>query len=232
MKQLLEEDKNKILELTALYEISKTMSYSLNLEMTCWKVMEILSTILGMRRGTLTLLNPETKELNIEVAHGLTDEEKSRGSFRIGEGITGRVFEQQEPMVIPDIGKEPLFLNRTESRGDILRQNIAFLCIPVKVKGETIGVLSVDRLFSDQISLEEDLRVLTIVASLIGQTVKLNHIIDDEKKELLERNLFLQEALRTKYRLNNMIGQSKRMEEVYESVHRVSKSKATVILRV
>ena len=231
MKQLLEEDKNKILELTALYEISKTMSYSLNLEMTCRKIMEILSTILGMRRGTLTLLNPETKELNIEVAHGLTDEEKARGSFRIGEGITGRVFEQQEPMVIPDIGKEPLFLNRTESRGDISRQNIAFLCIPVKVMGETIGVLSVDRLFSDQISLEEDLRVLTIVASLIGQTVKLNHIIDDEKKELLERNLSLQEALRTKYRLNNMVGQSKRMEEVYESVHRVSQSKATVILR-
>ena len=193
--------------------------------------MEILSTILGMRRGTLTLLNPTTKELNIEVAYGLTNEEKARGKFRIGEGITGKVFEQQEPMVIPDIGKEPLFLNRTRSRGDIEKQNIAFLCVPVRVKGETIGVLSADRLFGERISLEEDLRVLTIIASLIGQTVKLNQIIDDEKKELIEQNQTLQEALRAKYQFKNLVGQSKRMQDVYEAIHRVSQSKATVLLR-
>ncbi len=134
-------------------------------------------------------------------------------------------------MVIPDIGKDPLFLNRTESRGDILKQNIAFLCVPVRVQGETIGVLSADKLFGEGVSLEEDLRVLTIVSSLIGQTVKLNHIIDDEKKELLERNLSLQEALRAKYRFKNLVGQSKRMQEVYEAIHRVSQSKATVLLR-
>jgi len=231
MNQKVEINENKILELTALYEISKTMSYSLNLEGTCRWIMEILSSILGMRRGTLTLLNPSTKELTIEVAHGLTDEEKARGKFQIGEGITGKVFEQQEPIVIPDIGKEPLFLNRTASRGDISKQNIAFLCVPVRVKGENIGVLSADRLFGERVSLEEDLRVLTIVASLIGQTVKLNHIIDDEKKELIEQNQSLQEALRAKYRFKNLVGQSKRMQDVYESIHRVSQSKATVLLR-
>jgi Nif-specific regulatory protein len=222
----------KILELTALYEISKALASSLDLKVTSHKIMEILATVLGMQRGTLTLLNPETGELAIEVAYGLSSEQQARGRFKIGEGVTGRVFETGEPMIVPDIGKEPLFLNRTQSRGDINRQNIAFLCIPVRVHGETIGVLSVDRIFSESgISFEEDLRVLAIVASLIGQAVKLAQIVEDEKKSLIEKNLHLQQELKTKYRLANIVGFSKRMVEVYESVDRVGGTRATVLLR-
>jgi Nif-specific regulatory protein len=222
----------KILELTALYEISKALTSSLDLKVTSHKIMEILTTVLGMQRGTLTLLNPETGELAIEVAYGLSKEQQARGRFKIGEGITGRVFKTGEPMIIPDIGKEPLFLNRTKSRGDISRQNIAFLCIPVKVHGETIGVLSVDRIFAEAgISFEEDLRVLAIVASLIGQAVKLTQIVEDEKRSLIQENIHLQQELKAKYRLANIVGVSKRMVEVYEAVERVSGTKATVLLR-
>ncbi len=222
----------KILELTALYEISKALASSLDLKVISHKIMEILATVLGMQRGTLTLLNPETGELAIEMAYGLSSEQQARGRFKIGEGITGRVFKTGEPIIIPDIGKEPLFLNRTQSRGDISRQNIAFLCIPVKVHGETIGVLSVDRIFAESgISFEEDLRVLTIVASLIGQAVKLTQIVLDEKKSLIQENIHLQQELKAKYRLANIVGISKRMMEVYESVERVSGTRATVLLR-
>ncbi len=92
-------------------------------------------------------------------------------------------MERGEPMIIPDIGKEPLFLNRTRSRGDVRRQNIAFICIPIKLKGETLGVLSVDRLFKDaDISFEEDVRLLTAVAALIGQNLKLHQMIEKEKE--------------------------------------------------
>lgn len=222
----------KILELTALYEISKALTSSLDLQVTSHKIMEILADVLGMQRGTLTLLNPDTGELAIEMAYGLSKEQQARGRFKIGEGITGRVFETGEPIIIPDIGKEPLFLNRTRSRGDISRQNIAFLCVPVKVHGETLGVLSVDRIFAESsISFEEDLRVLTIVASLIGQAVKLHQIVKDEKKSLIEENIHLQQELKAKYRPSNIVGISKRMVEVYEAVERVSGTKATVLLR-
>ncbi|MCI0526927.1 MAG: hypothetical protein L0Y56_05665, partial [Nitrospira sp.] len=57
----------KILELTALYEISKALASSLDLKVISHKIMEILATVLGMQRGTLTLLNPETGELAIEM---------------------------------------------------------------------------------------------------------------------------------------------------------------------
>lgn len=222
----------KVSEMTALYEISNALASSLDLSETAGRILEILSKELGMRRGTLTVLDPDTRELVIQAAHGLTQQERSRGRFKIGEGVTGRVFERGEPMIIPDLGKEPMFLNRTQSRGDLAKEKIAFICMPVNVQGETIGVLSTDRLFSSQsVSLDEDVRVLTVVASLIGQAVKLSRAVVQERRQLLEQNLLLQSELQSKYRLDNVIGRSKAIEEVIRSVLRVSPSKATVLLR-
>ncbi|HTN42386.1 MAG TPA: nif-specific transcriptional activator NifA [Nitrospiria bacterium] len=222
----------KIAELTALYEISRSLASSMDLQETSRKILEILASVLDMRRGTLTLLDPETGELVIETAHGLTPEEIARGRFKIGEGVTGRVFEKGEPMIVPDVGREPLFLNRTRSRGDLTKERIAFLCMPVKTHGETIGVLSVDRLFKNgSPDLDDDVRVLTVVASLIGQAVKLQHTVSREKRELLEQNIQLQSELKNRYRIGNIVGQSKVMDEVFRSVLQVCKSKATVLLR-
>jgi Nif-specific regulatory protein len=222
----------KIQELTALYEISHTMSATLDFKTVSTKVLEILANHLEMKRGTITLLDKHTGQLSIEAAHGLTKEEISRGKYKIGEGVTGKVVEKGEPMIIPDIGKEPLFLNRTKSRGDVNRQNISFICLPIKLKGETLGVLSVDRLFKDEdIAFGEDVRLLTIVASLIGQTLKLHQMIQKEKEDLLEENRELQSELKGKYKLDNVVGESKLMVEVYKCVDKVAPTRSTVIIR-
>ena len=131
----------KIQELTALYEISHAMASTLDFKSVLNQILEILSKKLEMNRGTVTLLSKDTGQLSIVAAHGLTKEEISRGKYKIGEGVTGKVVEKGEPMIIPDIGKEPLFLNRTRARGDLKRQNVSFICLPIKVKGETLGVL-------------------------------------------------------------------------------------------
>src|SRR3990170_1175490 len=222
----------KIVELSTLYEIAKRLGSSVDPRVTLTSILEILAESMGMSRGTLTLLDPETKQLYIELAHGLTPEEKSRGVYRIGEGITGKVVETGEPIIVPDIGKEPLFLNRTRSRGDIRRENISFICVPVKVKGDTIGVLSVDRLFIDKsVSLDEDVRILTVVTSLIGQAFTTAKMVELEKKNLIKEKLSLQRELKSPYRFANIVFVSDKMREILDSAWRVSQSKATVLLR-
>ncbi len=222
----------KIQELTALYEISHAMASILEFKSVLNQILEILSHQLEMNRGTVTLLDKKTGQLSIEAAHGLTKEEISRGKYKIGEGITGKVVEKGEPMIIPDIGKEPLFLNRTRARGDVKRQNISFVCIPIKIKGETLGVLSVDRLFKDaDISFEEDVRLLSIVASLIGQNLKIHQMIERDKEKLLEVNRELQSELKGKYKLENVVGTAKSMVEVYKTIQRVAPTRTTVMVR-
>jgi len=162
---------DKIREVTALYEIARLTAASLDLDATLAAILGALAEHLEMARGTLTLLDPQTGHLAVRASHGLTKSEMKRGLYKVGEGITGRIFATDAPFVVPDIGKEPLFLNRTGSRRDLAKENISFIGVPVGVRGRTIGVLTVDRLFAPAVDFEEDLRRLKTVASIVGQAV-------------------------------------------------------------
>lgn len=211
--------------LSALLEVSRVLNASFELEKNLSKTMRVLAEFLEMERGSVFLLDQTSRKLQIVAAHGLTKEQIERGKYRIGEGIVGRVIEKKTPLVIPNVGAEPLFLNKTGAR--IGKNGISFLCVPISFKGEPIGVLSVDRIFRDQaITVDEDVRVLEIIGSIIAQYVVLwKHYRDSEAEK---ENLKFQ--LKGKYSLPNIIGTSDKMMEVFEAVHRVSDSKATVIL--
>ena len=223
-------DYNKALEITALYEISKLLGSSLNLKSNLRSVMRVLSEYLDMKRGTVSLRT--NNEVSIVSAYGMSEEEIKKGRYRLGEGIIGRVAKLGSPIVVPNIGDEPLFLNKTGARKTIKKENIAFLCVPIKFKNETLGVLSVDRLFgSKKVSFEEDLRMLKIIASLIAQSVKLQMEVEKEREAFIEEKENLKRQLKGRYKLENIIGQSDSMQEVFESVHRVAPSMANVLLR-
>ena len=103
------------LELGAIYEISKILSSSLDLRVTLREVLGVLSSYLKMRRGMVSLVQ-DSGDLHVVGASGLSTDEIERGRYQLGEGITGRIMKSGSPMVVPDIAKEPLFLNRTGSR--------------------------------------------------------------------------------------------------------------------
>ena len=217
-------------DLNLLYEITETLGSLGPLPRTLQRVLQIMAQSMNMRRGTVTILNPETSELQIEVAHGLTAEARRRGRYKLGEGITGRVVETGEPAVVPRVSQEPLFLNRTRSRGSREKEELSFLCVPIKINYKTIGALSVDKLHRD-LDLDRDLRQLTIIASIIAQTVNNLLLIDREKERLQNENLTLKGQLQERYQVGNIIGTSGRMREVFEMIQRVAKSNATILIR-
>lgn len=87
--------------------------------------MDLCQTV-ELKRGTVALRT--NNEVSIIVAHGMTEEEIKRGRYKPGEGIIGKVAKLGSPIVIPNIGDEPLFLDRTGSRKTIKKENISFLC--------------------------------------------------------------------------------------------------------
>jgi len=221
----------KIKELTALYEIALLAAASLDLDATLAAILRALAEHLEMARGTLTLLDPETGRLAVRASHGLTKDEMERGLYKVGEGITGRIFASAAPFVVPDIGREPLFLNRTGSRRELEKKNISFIGVPVGARGTTIGVLTVDKLFAPHVDFEEDIRLLKTVASIVGQAVKLHEMVEAEKAALLQENRLLREEVGKRVSLPNLIGGTKRMQEVFRAAETVAKSRATVLLR-
>jgi len=223
----------RLQDLTCLYEISKRLASAMDLRDCLEKTMQLLSEMKQMENGTVTIINPLTGKLEIEVAFGITAEGRKRGKYKIGEGITGRVVATGEPIIVPHIADEPLFLNRTRSRGDIKEQNRSFLCVPIKHSNNIIGALSIDRVYAGGITEQAntDLQFLTVLSGLIAQTAMRIQAVNREKEELHTENLKLKRELSQKNRINDIVGNSSRMQDVFEMVHRVVDSNATVLLR-
>jgi Nif-specific regulatory protein len=221
----------RIEDVTLLYEISKALNEHLELRNSLYKVLDILSSSLDMVRGTVSILNPLRDEISIEVAHSLSKSARERVKYKLGEGITGRVIQTGKPVAIPKISEEPLFLNRTASRKSKMIEEISFLCIPIKKANQVIGALSVDKPYDKNYSLKEGVKLLSVVATMIAQHVVNLEIIQLEKEKLRKENRRLRDELENKYRINNIIGNSNKMREVFQMISQVSKSNATVLIR-
>ena len=219
------------MELVTIYEVGKILSSSLNLPKTMREVLNVLSVHLNTRRGMISLLQ-ESGELHLIGASGLSSEEFKRGRFQTGEGITGKILQSGMPVVLHDITDEPLYLNRTGSLDEVKDQTIAFIGVPIKIGAETIGVLSIDRVAEGRGGkFQNDVLLLTMVANLIGQTVRLHQSVVNERSQLIQEQQRLKSELHGKYSLDNVVGFSKPMQEVFSQAHLAAPGRATVLLR-
>ncbi len=217
-------------DLVCLYEITRELASAADLRSCLEKILAILARQKELHNGAVTIINPLTGQIETEVAHGITVEARRRGTYRIGEGITGRVVASGAPIVVPQISKEPLFLNRTSAR-EKASAALSFICVPIRRGTDTIGTLSVDRHYREGIDFDQDLRFLTILSGLISQAVKRIQLVNQEQLRLEEENSTLRRELSEKYRVSSIVSNSSRMQEVLEMIHRVAASNATVLLR-
>jgi Nif-specific regulatory protein len=217
------------LELKTLYAISQKIGQVFDLANTLMGILEILSKNLSMERGTITLKDRETGLLRIIASHGLDTSEQKRGIYHPGEGITGAIFETAQPFAVPDIGKEPLFLNRTQARS-LAKNSLAFIGVPILLNNEPIGVLSVDRLFGPEVDFKEDIQFLTIVATLMAQFVQLNRQVERREAHLLTENRSLRAEVSAKYNHFFAVGVSPAMQALNKMIRKVAPSRASVLL--
>jgi Nif-specific regulatory protein len=194
------------------------------------RILEILDNELGMIRGTVVLVSPDNRELIIEVAHNISERQRRTVRYRVGEGVTGRVVETGKPAVVPKVSKEPLFLDRLHKRRKVTNDEISFVCLPILMGRDVIGALSVDRVFDASDSLDEVVRLLSIVARMIANSVRAQREAEAQRQRLEEENVRLRDQLGDRFRPENIIGNCSAMREVYRAIHQVARSQTTVLL--
>ena len=133
--------KSKADRISCLYEITQAIHATLDLRKSLYKVLDLLSEHLSMKRGSITLLDPEKSVTHIELAHGISQAEMTRGRYKLGEGITGSVIESGRPMAVPNIDDEPLFLDKTRARSRIDKSKSSFICVPIKEGNRVIVII-------------------------------------------------------------------------------------------
>lgn len=221
-------------ELQVLHEISKILDETKDLKEILHPILASLSEHTPIVRGVITLVNRDTKEVVIESAYGLTEAQRKRGRYRVGEGITGTVVKSGTPIIIPDISVDKRYMNKTGAETELLKRQrrIAFICVPIRSGTETIGTLNAsfkDIEGEDELSLY--VKLLSVIASMVARAVKIRQGLREERERLMEENLRLREELAERKAPERIIGRSRVMQELYDLMAQVSKSDATVLIR-
>ena len=223
--------RQKIEELTLLYEISQTLDERRELSELISPILEKLSDRLGMKHGTLALLNRETNEITIETAVHLTENQLKKTTYKPGEGVTGAVIQSGTPIVVEDIKESPEFLDKTRQKRARGSSRVSFICVPVLHGNKTIGAFSMDKVYVDLADIEEDLKLLSIICTMIAKYVQIRQNIIEKEQRIKDEKNKIHKELQNSYRPDNMIGSSQAMQDVFTLIDQVSKSEATVLIR-
>jgi Nif-specific regulatory protein len=219
-------------ELPLLFEISRMINNSMFIRDVLPPIMELVATYLGAERSLLSILNRESSSIFIEAGFGITEEEKKQGRYLIGEGVTGEVVKTGKPVYLGKINHAPGFLNKTgmglKTRQ---KQDISFICVPIKVDREIVGTLSIARAFDENLLSDEIIRFLSVIGSMIAQAVRARQDRIEEIERLKAENLQLHRELKNKFPDENIVGNSSKMKEVFKLIEQVAKTQATVLIR-
>ncbi len=223
------DETNESKKLATLLEVTQALSGTLNLKHSLHRALEILEQRHGMIRSAVTLLQGDSGELHIEASNGITAEGQ-RARYKLGEGITGRVVDSGKPVVVPQVSREPMLLNRAVERKG-LKEELTFICVPIVVGRKTVGALGVDLLFKKDRDYDRTVKFLRVIACTIGQAVRVERLVEAETQRLVAENIHLREELRERYDFSNMIGGSGSMRQVYEQIAQVAGTNTSVLIR-
>ena len=167
----------QVRDISTLFEVSQSANTNLDLEGLFHRIIEILSKRLGIYRGALHLYENGKVVTATEAVLGLTPAEMKRGTDNQMAAIQKQVLASGKAIGVPQTRSPERVVKLFEPERVESKDVIAFWCIPIIVEENVIGTLTIDKA-SDEFSAADDRRLLTIIASIIAQRVKIQQTID------------------------------------------------------
>ena len=167
----------RVADLSTLFEIGDTANTALELDELFQKIIKTLADRMGVYRGTLRIWEEGEPVKKVEAVFGLTEAELRRGTDSQIDLIQQRVLQSGQPIGVPHSRTPLREIEFPEAKSVQSKDPIAFWCVPVVVDEQAIGTLTIDKA-SEEFSIEDDIRVLTIIAAIVAQRVKIQQMID------------------------------------------------------
>ncbi len=214
------------LELRVLSGISRVLVGQREVAGLLQHILQVMEQNLAFTQGALCLVQGE--QLVIEASCGLSADEKARGTYRLGEGITGRVWQSGSPAVISNTSRSGDFHKRGASLP--AEADDSFICVPILHSGEVIGTLSLTFPLLPWSTLNKLVNLMELVGNIIADAVESVREQVAERQRLQSENDRMRFELGENKGFKNIIGHSSAMRAVYLEMAKVARSSANVLL--
>lgn len=169
--------------LRAVAETTSIVNSSLETDEVLKQVMDTVIRLAGAERGFIMLKNRTTGELEFTVARGIDQEQLSRDSFTISSTIVNHVAETGEPELTNNASDDPRYKSNQSVIGFALR---SIMAVPLKVRGEVIGVVYCDNRFLAGVFKQTDLELLAAFATQAGVAIENARLFESARARLAE----------------------------------------------
>lgn len=217
-------------DVVVIEQAARLIAHSTEPEYAIQSILRLLSQLLGLNRGRVLIPDEQSGVLHIRYAYGLTQEERERGVYSLGEGVSGRVMKTGQTALIQNIDDEPSYLGRAVSRTTLPNETVAYLALPLLRDDKPIGVLAVHRLRKRQRAFDKDITTLRIIATFIAQILTVNRLIAEQTAELINENLYLKNALDNHGSNFGILGESPALQASLRQAYRVANTQVSVLL--
>ena len=222
--------------LIGIYEISKLLTRPSRLEIALSGVINLLASFLDMNNGLIALLDEEDRTSTV-VGAGWSEATAREHFERLPEQAVGQIVVSGMPLVVRNIAESPLFTDWSELNADGPSSQRSFVGVPIKGENRTIGTIMIERLDgnSSPHTLDEDVRFLSMVANLVGQTVALQTLVARDRERLMSERHRLEKELEERGEhkhggIDWIIGESAAIREVVEKIQQVARCNLSVLL--
>lgn len=216
------------IELNVLYEIANIIADSRGeISDSLEKCLKVLKKNLDLNNCAIYKLEDDL--LKVYASINFNKHQKIISEFRMGEGATGLAAKSMEPVVIENVHNDILFLNKSGNRSN---ETISYIAVPMIIENEIIGVLGVNLTKSTKIDFEDTIRILSIISSLAAQAMNSHFIVENEKEKLKDLKQYYKMEWDSKvHNFGDIIGESKKMKDVFRVIERIAQSDVTILVR-
>ncbi len=180
--------------LALLYRVSQTFNSSLDLDEVLNRVIDEVIAAVHAERGFLMLRDADG-QLQFRAARGLDRSTIEQPAFQVSRSVVQRVAEEGQPLLTSDAQGEAWLKARQSVMVLGLR---AVLCVPLQLKGATLGVIYVDNRVQSGIFTQDDLELLTSIASSAATAIENARLYQVAvEKGRLERELQVAREVQT-----------------------------------
>jgi HD-GYP domain-containing protein (c-di-GMP phosphodiesterase class II) len=156
----------KVERLALLSHLGQILNSTLDHKEIQRRATEAATQLMKAEVGSLLLVDEQKHQLYFEVALGDREEEIKTIFLNFGEGIAGWVVQHGEPLIVNSPEKDPRFFKGVDQRTEFKTRSI--ICVPVKVKEKTMGVLEAINKQRKGRFNKEDLSLLTSLADQVA----------------------------------------------------------------